>query len=434
MPYQKSTKLPGEFASKLGHLGVVQDPFIKEMLSQFESRENPTAEERGATPHKVESNENEVCNFILAFDGSISTIPNGLAEHKKISYINVATICLDMHEMREANKPIVDPFFVKDLLKKNSDTMVAALPLSGFYIKGKTISESIREAIFHQIKRYIDGQIIDTLKFLIYREWNPNYVVTESFECIHENCGFRVSLPKGQIEFDCPKCKKALNLIDYIGILSQVNDESNSESIAVDMMNLLEHTLIFYYLRNLPNYTNDRVLLIKDGPLMLRAQYARLVQAMRDFLEHFYQTKRSVAVVGVEKTGSYVDHIPLLRDCLTEPGQIFVPDHEYRNTYIKNSGPSSQDNRDRSTYGAKVYFKADSTSVFVLNIPTGGFRENPTPADLKNLREICSTLPELKSYQFENSLAPIAAAHRIASMSMYPSNAILERFTKDTIR
>ena len=36
MPYQAGSRLPGEKASKLGHLSIVKSPFIRALVDQFE--------------------------------------------------------------------------------------------------------------------------------------------------------------------------------------------------------------------------------------------------------------------------------------------------------------------------------------------------------------------------------------------------------------
>ena len=44
MPYQKGHRLPGERASKLGHLEVIQCPLVQELCKNFEDPEyTPTA-------------------------------------------------------------------------------------------------------------------------------------------------------------------------------------------------------------------------------------------------------------------------------------------------------------------------------------------------------------------------------------------------------
>jgi hypothetical protein len=67
----------------------------------------------------------------------------------------------------------------------------------------------------------------------------------------------------------------------------------------------------------------------------------------------------------------------------------------------------------------------------VLNVPTGDYlsaRNKPASEDLIGLARILATLPSLGSHKFEGALYPVELANGIASMSSYPSAAILQRF------
>ena len=48
MPYQGGTRLPGEFASKLGHLAVVENEWVCDLVKSFESA--PPNKDDGDTP------------------------------------------------------------------------------------------------------------------------------------------------------------------------------------------------------------------------------------------------------------------------------------------------------------------------------------------------------------------------------------------------
>ena len=78
-----------------------------------------------------------------------------------------------------------------------------------------------------------------------------------------------------------------------------------------------------------------------------------------------------------------------------------------------------------------MFVKVDPGAFMVLNVPTGAYKpdaEWPGATDLVGLGRILATLPSLVSHKFEGALYPVELANGIASMSSYPSAAILQNF------
>ena len=78
-----------------------------------------------------------------------------------------------------------------------------------------------------------------------------------------------------------------------------------------------------------------------------------------------------------------------------------------------------------------MFVKVDPGAFMVLNVPPGTYKPDadwPAGTDLIGLGRILATLPTLVSHKFEGALYPVELANGIASMSSYPSAAILQRF------
>jgi hypothetical protein len=85
----------------------------------------------------------------------------------------------------------------------------------------------------------------------------------------------------------------------------------------------------------------------------------------------------------------------------------------------------------RTNWGEKLYAKLDPGVFMVLNVPTGNYLnsdDRPIDVDLIGLTRILATLPSLVSHKFEGAMYPVELANGIASMSSYPSAAILQKF------
>lgn len=215
----------------------------------------------------------------------------------------------------------------------------------------------------------------------------------------------------------------------------ELHDDNTSESIAIALMQLIEHITLFSFIRVLYENNPERlgeVLFIKDGPLALFSQYSRLIPPMREFLS-FINENHVVNVVGVEKSGVFYEHAQIVDLKLDKVGDYFVPDNKYIFSNIKHGDYHTTQYGERVIYGSKVFMKLDEHETALFSIPIKQFTTNPKKEDFINIDSILQTLIGLKSRQFTNALLPIVAVNKIASMAMYPSNSILSRFTESML-
>lgn len=428
MPYAESAALPFERASKLGHLSVINDPFVQELLEEFEQTGGNAPGQAALEGDVVEAPDAEPLDFVVAVDGSVSDIPNTLAKHKMLSYVKVAALGLSLKQLRRVERPIVNPDVVSEMLEKGADTFSTVLPLSNVAIPGRSIFESIRATLLATFKHLFEGAVYDTLRYLISREWLPAYTMTAHFGCPF--CERDVPLPRSQSEFPCPNCSRELTIVDYLELTALLSEEGNDSRVATDLMVILENLLLLHYLRSVVErgYAS-RTLLLKDGPLMLAHQYSRLVDPIREYLAYLVASGIPVHLAGVEKQQAFVIHVPELQPLL-EPGQVFVPSNDYILTYIKSGGGADTLYGEKVLYGAKLYFRVDPRNMLVLNMPYGVYHTDVKASEFYGFDRTLATLRQLVSRQFQNALLPIHAINQIVSLSVYPSNKILESFAE----
>jgi hypothetical protein len=442
MPYPSSQNLSFETASKLGHLSVVNDPFIRGMLGSFERVQLDPSMPPDQGVGRLDLDGVEPLDFVIAVDGSMSTIPNTLVPQKTISYVKIAALNIRMDELQKAHAPIVNPETISALLSRYADTESTVLPLSNVRVPGKTLMESLREAIQATFQHFGGGKLYDTLRYIVSQEWDPDPPAWRADSALRPHffcpfCGEDVRFPRSELDFSCLSCNQDLTLVDYLGLLMDVNESSNDDAVAVNLMGLLEHLTLINFLRELvtrgPKF-RGRVLLLKDGPLMLRGQYSRLVDPIRGYLRYLHDEGIEYYLAGIEKTGAFTDFITEMDSWFVENQSVFVPQNQFILQRIKHSGNATTRYGEKVLYGSKVYFRPNPRNVLVLNVPNTSnafdqYQENPTVAELLGLPRIATTLSALVSTQHQNAVMPIVAVNRIASMSFYPSNNILERFT-----
>ena len=150
---------------------------------------------------------------------------------------------------------------------------------------------------------------------------------------------------------------------------------------------------------------------------------------------YFLSKNKKINLVGVETSGSFVDHAKQIVDKL-EPGQVFLLNNKHIYTYIQVGDHKQQQYGSTSYYSGKFIYKSLDERVYVLTLPVENhntYYNQPELSDLKNISEILMNVDKLRCDIYENALIPIAIANKLISLSNHPSSDILERFAKKSM-
>ena len=200
------------------------------------------------------------------------------------------------------------------------------------------------------------------------------------------------------------------------------------------MRNVIETLILFDFLRRYRNNPSEleKTLFLKDGPLLLRAQLARLVEPIRDFLCFLRDRSVQVNIVGIEKNGGMVELVDEFKNSLPKIGDYFIPSVKFLVEDI--SGTQLANNyRNRVSYGAKVAIRLGKRHVVVIHIPTGEFLMEPDSQDLIGFEDSVRVLSNVLSQRYENALVPLVLINSMVSISRRPSNKVLEKFVDEHI-
>ncbi len=428
MAYTSSGRLPIERASKIGHVKIIQEPHIQRLIEAFERVDDTGEETLGELSGTLDLAEVGELENVVAIDGSHAALPNEVKNYKRVAFITVGTVLLTRSEVAHMKAhPIIDPRDLSKQIQRNAETIATVLPLSGIVMPGETVVDSIRKIVDETLHHH---GLYDTLRFLISREWLPHYEMQEHMDCVQ--CGNEVLLPRSRLTFSCPHCGHVHHLSDYLSLTQTEPADWAKEQAAIDLRTVLETLLLMRFLmiyRDRP-LVLQRTLFVKDGPLLLHAQLSRLIEPIRAFLKHLQDQGLVMHVVGIEKTGDLVEHIPLIKQVLEQPGDYFLPSVRYLHERIQGVPFVEAEYRNRVQYGAKVVVRLGSEHVVACNVPTGDFLTEPTIGDLYGFRESMALLSEMLSYSYENALIPLVLANAQASISVTPSGDILEAFAR----
>jgi len=441
MPYQQGLRLPGEKASKLGHLEVIRCPLVQKLCQNFEDPDY-TPESSGANWQELPQSGKEL-GIIFSSDGSLQTIESPKPPYKAIAFVKTALMKLDRYAIAKLDKETPNPFALKDIMERAALFHSTAFPLRHVLIKGKTIYQTVREIIYESVKdkglnNALDGAMMETLKWIAYEKWSPKKKShLEEFGCPH--CHQNVAtLPFDQEVGTCPNCNGEIFITDMFGLHLNMQEDYAPNQVAADYMAASETLMIFTPIRYFWENNRDvlrNCLLAKDGPLSLRATLAKLSAPIRRFFKYAKENDYEIAMIGQEKTGAFFEHLQLIG--ANAPSKaIFIPDNSYIRNEIQHSNLIGVYGTD-TNYGAKVFVKYNDYHKMVINIPTGErgeFVENPSISNLIAIADIVATLPKILSNRYEGALLPIELANGIASLSTYPSAKVLELFTETIAR
>jgi len=252
------------------------------------------------------------------------------------------------------------------------------------------------------------------------------------FDCPH--CHREVAtLSFDKEEGECPECSGHLFITDMLGFHQVMSDEFAPDAIANDYMGIYETLLLFTCIRLIwqnQKTSLNNALFVKDGPLSIRAQYSKLVNPIRRFLDFANKDKNPVYLMSQEKTGRFADHLLMISREAPEQS-IFIPGDKYIKEEIQSRPLGGQDYGFDTNYGNKLFVKLDSHNSMILNIPSGRFNANPKYDELIGIDRILGTLNVMLSSKHESGLIPIEMAHGIASLSTYPSAKILKMLAEE---
>ncbi len=439
MPYPAGNRLPGERASRLGHLEVLKSKLVNRLCESFENPE--FISELPSAAWEAIPSIGVPLKIVFGVDGSMQTIRSEAQPYKELAFVKTAILKIDSAALAKVDRENPCPFALRDIMTDSASHHATVFPLKNVGISGTSAYHATRQIIFDSVNDpSLDGEPMETLKWIAYKKWDTQPKQLDYFGCPH--CEETVAtLPYNAEEGSCPSCGNHLLLTDMLGFHLEMAEDSAPSSLAMSYMGVHETLLIFTAIRYFWQERREslaRCLFVKDGPLYLRAQYSKLVNPIRNFLVHAKESGHPVHLIGQEKTGKFHDHLQMIgRDAPV--GCLFIPDGKYISSEINHSPDSKTPYGKDTNYGVKVFVKLNDYHQMVLNIPTtknvtNPYLESPKLEDLIGIEKIFATLPELLSYRHEGGLLPVELANGVASLSTYPSAQILKMFAEESFR
>lgn len=417
---------PTELANKVGHVKLIQDPMIQQMIQAFEDWRPPTEGEIPTPTGQLELDADCPIDQIITVDGSHQPVPNIARPERQVGFVQVAAQMIKMEtlDFLRINR-MADPREVRHMLGDLTHHTLAVLPLAGVHIPGMSVRQSLREAIHRFLDHY---QLYEALSYIVYRKWEDRLEQQPFMNCL--GCETLIELPRHALQFRCPNCGEEHNLSDYLGLCDHdAEDRPRAESVS-NLRAVLEALVLFSFIIKFRDRERimGRTLFLLDGPLLLRAQLSRLVEPIRAMVKDQFSKGLPFYLVGVEKTGEMRAFADAITESLKTLGEYFIADTRFIVEEIHGRSFNQNSYRNRVNYGAKVVLRIGPHHVVVLNVPTGDYLLTPRFEDLIGFEAIGQALSRLVSYSHENALIPIILANAESSISNRPSGGILAQF------
>lgn len=439
MPYKPSTRLPGEKANKLGHLDIIKNPIIRELMRNFvlPPKKEKSKKHISWTPSVILS---DPLPIIFAVDGSMQLVTSQQDRKKKVAFVTAVLVKYDLPLLERINKGTIHPFELRDISNGLVIKISTILPIKNVCLRNMSTYDSVRFLVYTTLKHdNMGGRTLETLKWLVYEKWQSEQKPSFTFTC--PTCHLKgvtteMTLPYDASEGICTACSGIIYITDIFGFHRDMEEVMAPEELVPIFMNIIETILLYTAIREIWEEnvaTLSQCLFIKDGPLSFRSHYWKLTTMMRKLLQYAKDNGHMIYTFGQEKTGTFVDHMLEISESAKD-NSTFVPSDFYIRKFIQGRTNSTYSYGYYTNYGAKIFVNIDQYHRLVLNIPTGNYVEEIELKDLIGCEKILATLPRILGSRYENSLVPIELANENASLSAYPSNRILQEFIEEMMR
>lgn len=450
MPY------PSETAPRLGHVHTASSKAVQDAFARWEVAQAKPADGTSITSLcvPVESltarTPSSGVRFSITVDGSETEVEATRAHPTvKVGYIRVAGSLLELDRLADAGKgQFVNPRMVNEAHK--AAAFDAALPGSGLIRPGSTGVNTWRAEVeyFMQNTRFDDASPMTLSDALLALHGTPGAPATSiplrtcpSCES-HYNAGSEPQLRKSG--GFCPKCNAPLYLADVLRTHEEYLPEGSNQSAITRIMNLSERLMtlfyfdLFYSQAAKPTDTFSSTLFVTDGPLALYGTIAPLKRRFHEYLQSLSSWGHTEGLdlpllVGVEKTGRFVEHADLIKDLIPK-GHVMRLTTDYINQITGR--PLNNKYGVDEFYGRRFIYRTTAGDPLVITVPPRkGVQpyQGPGSEDFDSyptLRTVCEVLDAVRTRLYPNAVIPVALAHSSAALPLGVGHSVLRELAQ----
>lgn len=442
MPYE------GEFAGYRSLRRIAETDRVVQLLRRSRVHHSESAVAR-PTPKVPPAPSEPLPEFIVAIDGSYAEVPvaNGYPG-AHVGYCTVASVLLNVREIDrlDESRPIDPAEFRRT---EEAATIDAALPGSNVVtMPHSSARDAFRAALFDVLHDVVIDEddrtsLLDTYEVLLGRKPQDR---EQLCPYDYDGCAQHLKIPPGVTSCVCER-RKPVYSTDALRIHERFRDMGTNMEALGEVMQVWERVLFVHLLRCFERRGwLDRIgklAFFLDGPLAVFGHPAWLSAAISAELKRLNEivhrkTGTDIALLGIEKTGTFVTHFDELDK--TGTGDEFFPRGTYlllSDQYIKERiiFSNSPKRYGLDTYfGRKFLYKTKSGARIVASIPFLSDAQDTLDSDNVDLYQqfgsACALLDKLVSSRFANALSPLVSAHAHAAIPLELGAKVLEQLAR----
>lgn len=442
MGYSSSGKKPTEFAGKVGHIEFINEEnkhFLEECYIPQETI--PISQIEAIIYDFQEVNVDNI-KYVIAIDGGVAPVkPKKRYPSSEFVAINIGALLLDVSKIKELEeKQFISPEEINKV--KDIGKSQLLVPIKNvMHPKYETFSEFVRGTIYEFFSRK-EFNLSSSLKWLAFREFSDNPL--EDWNLAQHPYKDQRNIKLKRKDFDenfiIIDDGKPIYITDILRLHELIDENIGAQGIVNYLLSAIEQILMVSIIREI--YTKNpkklsEFLFILDRPLAFFGQTANLHKPMRELISYITSKGISLNIVGLEKSGAFVEHAKALEEAdYLKKGQYILLNNDYIYSHIlpKNSNQDALYGR-TTYYGGKVIFFSKEGNINVCTIPIDDYEniKNPTPQNFLNLDIVLTMLEQLKCDMYEDAVLPISLINNAVSISKYPGEVSIEKFVKDVM-
>jgi hypothetical protein len=441
-----SGRRPFEYASKAAHHHIINDPNVEALLrSCWVPPEADAVDLSQSNTVKSSADLDSVgIKSIICIDGGYTeSVIRARYPSVKVCFFQFGALTFTVSDLNKLDQAaFLRPEDMQRL--KNLERLKLALPLSILRREDCTsFCESVRCTVhdFFVHTKIDDVSLADTLVWFLFERYRAQAARSEWVLTSHptkpEAGPVRLSISEmdSDFTFPDPATQGRILITDALRLHERIDEEQGAGGILGFLTNVIEQLVIVHIIRMLARRNRavlPQILFIKDGPLGFFGTTSRFYVPMRSLIEFFYRDTR-LNIVGIEKSGAFVDHALLIQPRL-QASQALLLGNSYIYKYIlPSTSDADRPYGDTSLYGHKLIYKTSIGQMHVLSLPALTQKAEPARADYLGLDAALAAVEALHCHKYDNALVPIALANQLVSLAAHPSQRILQQFASQTV-
>jgi hypothetical protein len=430
---------------------LLSDSKIQELQSQI--RINNNIEDTNWDEETIKLADLEHSNWepklLIAIDGdySKSIIQNGYPG-AEIGYITVSTVVILLDQVRELEKEqFIDPIKFRETEQPTSiDSLFVGCNV---VLQGEDSAKSSMRKIlyneFEKIRVFNNTEtLLETYEYLLKARLEGG----RASKCPHDNCEGDYEFNYG--EYKCKTCDGKLYSTDALRLHELLNSSGTSGEMYGQIKETFKKLQLVHLLRSFeqePKYFSllRDIAFFIEGTLAVFSTASWLAKPIRVELERLNSKVNeefgsSLIVLGIERTGSFVNHfsdVDTMKNGSINnfPNQsVFLLTNDYIKKHIVFNDKPGYIYLEDTSFGRKIFYKTKAGHRVVASIATyNNYQSNletAFPAQFPRLIDILQLLDKLVSNRYENSVTPLATAHAEAAIPLNLVKSIFDKIAK----